>query len=179
MLINKKYFAQYSVLPTNYNYDDIMVYEPLAVSLWIEPVIGPYLLAELKSQIENNQLSPENSTLLTEGLLWQYLTTAMCYEGLPFLWARVNEIGITLGESDNYKSVDLKDLTYIQNHLRRILESLKEQVIQFLCSHCSSFKLFDTSICGGDCPCNKNKGLKEPNANWLLYSVPKKDVDIK
>lgn len=178
MLINKKYFAKYSVLPINYDYSDIMVYEPLAISLWIEPVIGRYLLEELQYQIENNSLSPENATLLTDGLLWQYLTTAMCYEGLPFLWARINEVGITLGESDTYKSVELKDLTYIQNHLRRILEELKEQVIKFLCERCNSFPTFDPSICGCDCACNKNKGLKEPQPLFNIYGLPKKNTNL-
>ena len=156
-----------------------MVYEPLAISLWIEPVIGHYLLEELKTQIAYNQLTPENATLLTEGHLWQYLTTAMCYEGLPFLWARVNEVGITLGESDTYKSVDLKDLTYIQNHLRRMLEVLKEQVIEFLCNHCQSYPTFDTSVCGCGCPCNNDKAPVKPNPLWQIYSTPKKDVDLR
>lgn len=171
MLINKKYFAKYSVLPVNYNYDDIMTYEPIAIRIWIEPLIGRYLLEELEYEIENNQVSDANATLLTTGGLWQYLCTAMCYEGLPFLWARANEVGITLGESDTYKSVTLKDLTYIQDHLRRMLEVLKEQVQDFLCSHCNQYPTFDTSVCGCNCICNKGKAPIKPNPYWGLYST--------
>ena len=178
MLINQKYFAKYSVLPINYNYDDIMTYEPIAIRIWIEPLIGRYLLEELEYEIENNQVSDANATLLTTGGLWQYLCTAMCYEGLPFLWARANEVGITLGESDTYKSVTIKDLTYIQDHLRRMLEVLKEQVLQFLCEHCQSYPTFDISVCGCGCPCNNNKAPVKPNPYWTLYSTPKKFTDL-
>lgn len=180
MLINQKYFAKYSVLPSpsNYNYSDIMTYEPIAIRIWLKPLIGQYLLEELENQVKNDNLSDANATLLVTGGLWQYLCTAMCYEGLPFLWARANEVGITLGESDTYKSVTLKDLTYIQDHLRRMLEVLKEQVLQFLCEHCQSYPTFDTSACGCDCACNNNKAPIPPNPRYLIYGLPKRFTDL-
>lgn len=178
-LINKKYLSEYGIWPKNYNFDEVIPYEDITIKIWIEPVVGHYLLEELKTQIANNQLSDENATLLTE-CLWRYLCVAMAFESLPVTVYKMSEIGLVKGESDNFKSVDTKEYTIIETHLRRQLEALKEETIKFLCSRCESFPLLDTSICSGcGCPCNNDKAPVEPNPLWQIYSTPKKDVDLR
>lgn len=179
MIINKEYFKKYSPIPLNYNLDEVMLYIPVAEKIWLVPITGQYLFDEINYQVKNNQVSEENATLLTEGGLWQYLCFATIYECLPLLWGKISEVGIVKGKSDNSDSVDLKDMTYIEGHIRRQVEVLKEQVQDFLCFHCNQFPLFDPSVCGCGCPCNNDKAPVKPNANWLLYSVPRKDVDLK
>lgn len=178
MIINKEYFKKYSPIPLNYNLDEVMLYIPVAEKIWIKPITGPYLFDDIEYQIKNNQVSPEVSTLLTEGGLWQYLCYATVYECLPLLWGKISEVGIVKGKSDNSDSLDLKDMTYIESHIRRQVEVLKEQVLQFLCEHCESYETFNPSICGCNCKCNQKNDLIPPNPSYNLYSTMHRRTEL-
>ena len=180
MLINDKYFKKYSPIPLNYDTTEIKNYLSVATAIWVRPLIGDDLLAELEDQVENNEVSDTNAALLTEGMLWQYLCYATCYEGLSFIWAHFSETGISLGKSDNSDSVTLKDLTYIESHLRRQVEFLKDAVKKYICERSDHFPL----ICGCDCECSSCCGeakgkLNSPNKLQQLYTTNRKCTDLK
>ena len=179
MIINEKYLKKYSPIPLNFNIDEVVNYVPVAEKIWVIPVIGVDLFNEIEEQVENNELSPENSTLLTEGGLWQYLSFATVCEALPMLWSRITEVGITKGKSDNSDSLDLKDMVYVANHLRGQVEVLKDQLKHWLCEHQDSFPLVDVCACSCDC-CNNVKGkLNPPNRYQQLYKPYAKRTDLK
>lgn len=178
-IINKALLAKYSPLPINYDYAEVMNYVPVAQEIWIRPLIGSELLDEIEEQVDENNLSEENQALMTEGFLLQYLAYATCLEGLPFIWANFCEQGITLGESDNSKSVTLKDLAYIDNHLRRQVEFLKDSVKKYICEHSDYFPSADFCSCGCSI-CEDNKGkLNKPNPMKQLYSTRRKFTNLK
>ena len=151
MIINEKYFKEYSPIPLNYNLKELKNYISVAEKIWIRPLIGYEFFDEIEDQVKNNNVSEANATLLTEGGLWQYLAFATCLEGLAFIWANFSEVGISLGESDSSKSVTLRDLTYIEANIRRQVEVLKEQVKQFICQHYQYYPLADVCACNCDC----------------------------
>lgn len=177
MIINKKYLGMYSPLPQlgNYDFSEIMNYVPVAQEIWLRPLIGDAFLDELEYQVKNNQVSEENSTLLTEGGLYRYLAYATCLEGLAFIWAHFSQTGISLGKSDNSDSITLKDLTYIESHLRRQVEFLKDSLIKWLDCHCDSFPLYH-STCNSSC-CG-DKGLNMPNPMFEIYTTPRKNTNL-
>lgn len=178
MIINEKYFKQYSPIPLNYNMAELKNYISVAQEIWVRPLIGVDLLDEIEEQVENNEVSPENATLLTEGKLWQYLAFATCLEGLPFIWSHFSEVGITVSESDTSKSITLKDLTYIHQHLRNQVEYLKDSVKKWLCEHQESFPLMDCCACGCSC-CGSIAKLNAPNPQYQVYKPFKKCTDLK
>lgn len=179
MVITVKYLQQYSPIPKNYDVTNLMPYVNVAEKIWLKEIIGEELYNELNEQVENNTLSEENATLLTEGGLWQYLAFATLYEGLPFVWARITEAGIQLGKSDSSDSISIKDLTVFQQHLRNQVEVLKGQLIKWLCEHSASFPLFDTSQCDGcGCGCGTKSTLKRPNPQKLVYGLPRRCTNI-
>lgn len=177
-IINEKYFKQYSPIPLNYNMAELKNYISVAQEIWVKPLIGVDLLDEIEEQVENNEVSPENATLLTDGKLWQYLAYATCLEGLPFIWSHFSEVGISLGKSDNSDSVTLKDLTYIEAHLRRQTEYLKDSVKNWLCEHQESFPLMDCCACGCSC-CQSNSMLNMPNPMIQVYSPKRRCTKLK
>ena len=177
-LINKTLLAKYSPLPINYNFDEIMLYQPIAIAIWVRPLLGDDLTDELENQVELNEVSDENSTLMTTGGLLQYLSYAMVYEGLPFIFAHFSEVGITLPDVEHSKSVEMKELNYIQDHLRRTLEFLKDNLIKWLNEHYESFPLYHPTNCNCNTCCN-SKGLNTPNPNFLIYGLPKKDTNLR
>jgi hypothetical protein len=179
MIINKKYFKDYSPLPINYNLDEVMLYVPIATKVWLIPIIGQPFYDEIEYQVKNNQVSEEISTLLTTGGLYQFLCYATCLQALPFIWSHFSEAGITKSHSENSESLDLKDLAYIEGHLRRTVETLKDQLIEFLCTHQSSFPIFNPA---GICPCCNgccdDGKLNKPQPLFEIYSTLKRCTNL-
>lgn len=179
MIINEKFFKQYSPIPINYNMAELKNYISVAQSIWLRPLLGISLMDELEEQVAANTVSEENATLLTEGGVWQYLAYATCLEGLAFIWAHFSETGISLGKSENSDSVTLKDLTYIEANLRRQVEVLKENVRQFICEHHEYYPLADVCSCGCSC-CNQGNGkLEYPNPMQQLYSPRRRNTNLR
>lgn len=178
-LLNRSLLSKYSPLPINYNFDEIMLYQPIAISIWVRPLLGDEFTDELEEQVKNNNVSEENATLMATGGLLQYLSYAMCYEGLPFIFAHFSEVGITLPDVEHSKSVDLKELNYIQDHLRRTLEFLKDSVIKWLNERCSFYPLYQQTNCGCNDCCNSNPKLNKPNPMLEIYSPRKKCTDLR
>lgn len=186
MIINKQNLAKYGPLPVNYDFSEVINYVPVAEEIWIRPIVGDDLFEQIEEQVKGNTVSEENGTLLVDGKLWQYLSYATVLEGLPFIWANISAAGITLGKSDNSDSVSLKDMVYIENHLRRQTEFLKDSVKRYICQHQESFPLADLEACG--CGCNNtvsccndeiNGKLNNPNKYQQLFRPNRKKTDLK
>ena len=186
MIINKKYLKQYSPLPQNYDVTEVLNYVDIAERLWVIPVIGQDLYDEIAEQVATNQVSEENATLLVEGGLWQYLSYATVLQGLAFIWTNITSVGITLGKSENADSIDLKSLTYVENSIRRTVETLKDQLLDWLDAHYESFPLYVPRPCGcggssvGTCGCGVQiQGrLNYPNPMQLVYSFRDKETTL-
>lgn len=178
MIINETYFKKYSPIPLNYNMTEVKNYIGVAEKIWVKPLIGYGLFDEIEEQVENNEVSEENATLLTEGGLWQYLAFATVYEALPMIWSHISEVGITKGKSDNSDSLDLKDMTYISQHLRNQVEVLKDQLKKWICEHHTYFPKADVCACGCSC-CGDNAKLNNPNPQAQIYSTNRQCTDLR
>lgn len=186
MIINKKYLAKYSPLPSNYDFSEVLNYVPVSEKIWVIPVIGQPLYDEIDEQISTYEvsastISDENATLLTEGGLWQYLAYATVLEGLPFIWAHISQVGITLGKSENSDSASLKDMSYIESHIRKQVEVLKDQLITWLDEHAESFPLYEPKHCGcnNSCSCTAQGQLNDPNKYQQMYRPQRPDTSIR
>lgn len=178
MIINKTFLKKYSPLPVNYDLEEVLNYVPVAEKIWVIPIIGDDFYDELAEQVKENELTAENGTLLTDGGLWQFLSYATTLEALPFVWSHVSQVGITLGKSENSDSISLKDLTYVEAHLRRQVETLKDQLIKYLDDHFESFPLYHPTNCQCDTCCKKRGNLNSPNPYYQLYKPIPKPTDI-
>ena len=179
MIINQTYLKKYSPIPLNYNLTEVMNYVGVAEKIWVIPLIGYDLFEEIDEQVKTNTVSEENATLLTEGGLWQYLAFATVYEALPVIWAHISEVGITKGKSDNSDSLDLKDMTYMTQHIRNQVEVLKDQLKKWICEHADSFPLADVCACNCSSCCNKDAKLNYPNPQAQIYSTYRKNTNLK
>lgn len=178
MLINRKIISAYSPLPVNYNYDEVMLYVPIAEEVWVKKTIGEDLYNKIQEEVDKNELSDETNALFTEGCLLQYIAYATCLEGLPFIAYKFTEVGVVKSKSDNSESVDGKQLSYIEQHLRRQVEFLKETVSKYICQRPDYYPEADFCACGCDC-CSNGKGLIMPNPNYQLFTNRRKRTDLK
>lgn len=148
-IINNEYLKKFSPIPLNFNMEEVNNYVELAQIIYILPVLGEPLYDEICEQVENDDLTPENGTLLLEAI-WPLLGFATVHEALPFLWAHVSEVSITKGHSENSDALSLKDLTLIQQHLRNQIEVRQQYAIDWLNAHADSFPLYVPKGCGCD-----------------------------
>ena len=179
MIINETYFKKYSPIPLNYNMTEVKNYIPVAEKIWVKPLIGYELFDEIEDQVKNNNVSEANATLLTEGGLWQYLSFATVYEALPMIWSHISEVGVTKGKSDNSDSLDLKDMTWVTQHLRNQVEVLKDQLKKWICEHYMYYEKADLCSCGCEQCCQSNPKLNYPNPQYQVYKPFKKNTNLK
>ena len=110
-LITEEYFKTYSPIPDNYNIKEIKPYFHVAEKLWIEPIIGMPLYEELLDEVEKDEVTPENATLLLN--IYPLLAFAITYESLPFVGYHLSQVGITKGKSEISEPVSINDVNYI------------------------------------------------------------------
>lgn len=177
MLTNQALLKKYSVIPANYNMAEIMNYVDISEKIWILPIIGYEQYEELQDQVDNNNLTPENSTLLVEAL-YPLLGFAVVYESLPSIAYHVSEVSITKGHSDNSDALDLKEMSYYIDHIRRQLEVRKDFAIKWILEHIEYYPLIN--MCDScECGCNHNAKLNKPNPWAQLWSTYRKNTNLK
>lgn len=179
MIINQTYLKKFSPIPLNYNMAEVMNYVGVAEKIWVKPLIGYELFDEIEEQVKNNEVSEENATLLTDGGLWQYLAFATVFEALPMIWSHISEVGITKGKSDNSDSLDLKDMTYVTQHLRNQVEVLKDQLKKWICEHAAYYPKADLCSCNCDGCCNHVAKLNAPNPQFQVFKPIKRNTNLR
>lgn len=82
ILITVEYLKEYSPIPNNFNWNEIKPFIPIAEEVHIVPIIGRKLYYELLEQVQKNEVTDVNSTLLLK--IYQLEAIAVCLEALPF-----------------------------------------------------------------------------------------------
>lgn len=177
MIINKANIAKYSNLPSNYDYSEIMNYVDVAEKVWLIEILGYDWYEELEDQVKNNTVTPENATALVEAI-WPYLGFCIMYEALPAIAYHASEVSLTKGHSDNSDAIDLKELAYYQEHLRRQIEARKDFLKKWICEHIDSFPLAVPCNCGCS-SCNDNAKLNRPNPWAQLWTTYRKNTNLR
>lgn len=129
-LMNKEYLKEYSLLPINFNTDEIWNFIPLAEQLHIVPIIGQEMYNELLDQVENNKVTPENASLLLQ--IYPFEGLAIMEVSMPYIAFHITEVGITKGSSENSDSVTTNDINYLTNYVRSQMVPYKERLIEFI-----------------------------------------------
>lgn len=149
-LINEEYLKQYSCFPKNYNLTEVENYIKLSELIWIKPILGDTLYEKLLDIVERNDINEEYSALLLK--IYPLEGFAVTFEALPFVWANISEVGITLGDSENSNSVSLKDMDYINKHLKAQIQVRQDELKTFISSHYYLYPEYNV-----DCDCKTSK----------------------
>lgn len=128
--MNKEYLKEYSLLPINFNTDEIWNFIPLAEQLHIVPIIGQEMYKELLDQVENNEVTPENASLLLQ--IYPFEGLAIMEVSMPYIAFHITEVGITKGSSENSESINTNDINYLTNYVRSQMIPYKERLIEFI-----------------------------------------------
>lgn len=158
-LITEAMFKLNSPVTSNTDITEFIPYICIAQELHIEPVLGEPLMSELKEQIKNNTLTPENSDLIIK--VAPALSFYAVYQALPFHWASVVNKGVTIRESENSKGVDIKDIGQLRRWIKDDAETSVNQLVSFLCKCRTNYPLWrpDRECCNDII----NEGTTESN----------------
>ena len=160
-LITEEYFKTYSPIPDNYNIKEIKPYFHVAEKLWIEPIIGMPLYEELLDEVEKDEVTPENATLLLN--IYPLLAFAITYESLPFVGYHLSQVGITKGKSENSEPVSINDVNYISTQLRNQCETMKKLLKKFLDENAEHYPLYYADN-NAECNCDDECGW-----DWIYH----------
>lgn len=149
VLINEEYFKAYSPIPENYSIEELLPFFPVAEDLWVKDLIGAPLYNELLEQVNENNVTELNSTLLLR--LYPYLSYCIVYEALPFISYHLSSVGITKGKSENSDSVSINDVNFISSSIRKTIEEMKKMLRKFLEDHADLYPLYKSD--GNGCEC--------------------------
>ncbi|MDU1904634.1 MAG: DUF6712 family protein [Dysgonomonas sp.] len=142
-LISEELLKLHSPITSEVDVTDFIPYLVIAQDLYIAPILGEPLIGELKTQIENNTLTNENSALIVK--IAPVLAFYTVYQGLPFHWASIVNKGITIRESENSKSVDMNDLAQLRRWVKDDAERFTGLLIEFLCKCRTNYPLWRPS----------------------------------
>ena len=160
-LITEDYFKTYSPIPDNYNIKEIKPYFHVAEKLWIEPIIGMPLYEELLDEVEKDEVTPENATLLLN--IYPLLAFAITYESLPFVGYHLSQVGITKGKSEISEPVSINDVNYISTQLRNQCETMKKLLKKFLDENAEHYPLYYADN-NEECNCDDECGW-----DWIYH----------
>lgn len=160
-LITEDYFKTYSPIPDNYNIKEIKPYFHVAEKLWIEPIIGMPLYEELLDEVEKDEVTPENATLLLN--IYPLLAFAITYESLPFVGYHLSQVGITKGKSEISEPVSINDVNYISTQLRNQCETMKMLLKKFLDENAEHYPLYYADN-NAECNCDDECGW-----DWIYH----------
>ena len=165
-LMNKEYLAEYSLFPKNYNYDEITNFLKLAEMLHIVPVVGQALYEELLDQVNKNEVTPANASLLLK--IYPFLGAAVFEVAVPAVAIHVSEVGLTLGKSENSESASVEYINYLTNYIKSSMVPLKQQLIDFLNEHSDLYPLYNkpTSVCS------------DQTKTWNVYGMRQINTDV-
>ena len=164
--MNEEYLKEYSLLPLNFDVKEIWNFIPLTEQLHIVPVIGQALYEELLDQVEKNEVTPVNASLLLE--IYPFEGLALMEVSMPYLAIHVSEIGLTLGKSENSESVGVEDINYLTNYVRSQMEPLKTRLIDFLNEHSDLYPLYNkpTNVCSDQTKTWNVYGMNQINTDY-------------
>ena len=160
-LITEEYFKTYSPISDNYNIKDIKPYFHVAEKLWIEPIIGMPLYEELLDEVEKDEVTPENATLLLN--IYPLFAFAIAYESLPFVGYHLSQVGITKGKSEISEPVSINDVNYISTQLRNQCETMKKLLKKFLDENAEHYPLYYADN-NAECNCDDECGW-----DWIYH----------
>lgn len=149
LFIDEQYFKDFSIVNDN---TDMKILTPTiekVQDMRILPILGTALYNEIKTQINADDLSTENQTLLEEyvqkAMLWWVL-----YECPPVFVYRFMNKGVMKKSSDNSSSADLAEINFLMDRFKNDAEWYSERITLFLCQNSADYPLYNNPGSGAD-----------------------------
>ena len=118
MLLNNDNIAKYTILPTDYNYDEIWNYVNIAEIEYIKPLIS-------EDTYKNFEEDAPEAVL-------QYLGMQVSQLVLPIIALKVSDKGITRNNSEYSSKATLNEISYLEVRINSAINLLYKAFIKYL-----------------------------------------------
>lgn len=147
-LVNEQIIKELSLIPINYQIDELLNFVPICEYSKILPLIGESEYGKLLEMVYDKD---SNDWLV---LVQRYECLCLVEMCLPYISYHLTQVGITKGKSNNSESVGIDELNYLKNHLTSQIEVLRELILKQIgkCDsvayNCYSFKKINADFDG-------------------------------
>lgn len=145
MLLNNDNIAKYTILPTDYNYDEIWNYVNIAEIEYIKPLIS--------------EDTYNNFTEHTPEPVLQYLGMQVSQLVLPIIALKVSDKGITRNNSEYSSKATLNEISYLEVRINSTINLLYKAFIKYL---------KDNDLLVKDCPTSFKEIYGFPSVNTTI-----------
>lgn len=148
MLISEELLKLYSPISKNVAVDKILSFVYLAQNYYINPVLGDALMEELQQQIDEDELTDENKSLILK--IAPALANYTTFLALRSLAYTVSEKGVVCESSDNSRTINKDELAPFMEDVKRQAEMSIDLLTKYLCKCSELYPLWrplDTNCC--------------------------------
>lgn len=137
--------------PVNGNVDEKMMRQSILAcqDIFVQNIVGSGIYNQIKDQVENSNLSADNTILLNT-----YLQPAMRYwimaEILAPMTFRFQNVGGQTKRTEVTNPITSKDITELENRYRNRAEWYAQRTALFLCENSNTYPLYDNAGSGVD-----------------------------
>jgi len=148
MLISEELLKLYSPISKNVAVDKILSFVYLAQNYYINPVLGDALMEELQNQIDEDELTDENKSLMLK--IAPALANYTTFLALRSLAYTVSEKGVVCESSDDSRTINKDELAPFIEDVKRQAEMSIDLLTKYLCKCSDLYPLWrplDTNCC--------------------------------
>jgi len=167
MLISEELLKLYSPISNNLSVNKVLPFIYLAQNYYINPVLGDALMEELQNQIDKDELTDENKSLILK--IAPALANYTTFLALRSLTYTVSEKGVVCESSDNSRTINKDELAPFIEDVKRQAEMSIDLLAKYLCKCSELYPLWRPL--DANC-CNKWKeltGTSNPIDKPLVY----------
>jgi hypothetical protein len=124
----------FSSVNQNVSPTDLVPFLLQAQDIYLQTYIGSTFYFQLKREVLDGVVSPENQFILDEYMQPALLNWALMM-ALPFLKYKIYNKSVLSPTSENADSVTLEELKFLQQQLRQVAESYTTRMIQWMVLH--------------------------------------------
>ena len=156
--LTEEWLKDNTPLTDNIDVKEIYPFINAAQDIYIKDKLGKGLYDRLWDGIDNNNLNSDEINLLV--LIRPCLAYYIVYEALPFLNAKIRNIGVVETADAKQANADRADRKELRAEVLRKAEYYLVRINNYLCTNYALFPEYDHSTCGccGDNGPNKQSG---------------------
>lgn len=155
LIITENYLKQNGVISDNADMKLITPTILLVQDMHIHPLLGTDLFDEVCDQIDNNNTTALNQTLLDDyvlpALMW-YVQSKVA----PIFKYRFENKGVMVKNSDNSSSADLNEVQYMMDTFRQYAEEYAQRCTRYLEENSNDYPLYTLNSDGDDIQARAN-----------------------
>lgn len=141
LLISTDTIKTYGVIDTNVDDKLITAAILMCQDIHLQQLIGTDLYKELCDQVDNDNVSTLNATLLKE-YIENYLLNLVIADGVITFNYRLSNKGVVTSTSDNQFAVDKETLSLIEQKYRGQADFYGKRISQYLCEKSTQYPLY-------------------------------------